>query len=131
MRIRTSPLTTVPTTEARADTAATESLKSSSLYRRPHPRFPATAGSVTTSVEKTQVIDRIWFQTTLDYLAEHSRELNWQLLYAGMPQVDMSKALYADELQVAFPVELVETMRPQYKEFETVNIMLKEMEELH
>lgn len=52
------------------------------------------------------------FQTTLDYLAEHSRELNWQLLYAGMPQVDMSKALYADELQVAFPVELVETMRP-------------------
>lgn len=70
------------------------------------------------------------FRFTLDYLAEHSRKVNWQLLYAKMPEADTSAALYADELQVAFPAKLVENMRPQYKEFRTVDTMLKELEEL-
>ncbi len=64
------------------------------------------------------------FQATLDYLAEQSRELNWQILYAEIPGVYMSKGIYADEFQVALPFGMVEELCPQYRELMSVNEIL-------
>lgn len=64
------------------------------------------------------------FLATLDYLVEQSRKLNWQVLYAEIPKVCASKALYADEFQVALPTEMVEELRPQYRELGSVSDIL-------
>lgn len=58
---------------------------------------------------------------TLDYLAEHSRPLNWQLIYAKFPEGDWPTALYEDKYQVAFPAEAVS---PQYKPFESMRSLV-------
>ena len=64
------------------------------------------------------------FQATLDYLVEQSMELNWQILYAELPGVSISKALYADQFQVALPLGMVEELCPQYRELRTVSDIL-------
>lgn len=66
------------------------------------------------------------FEATLDFLAEQSQEMNWQILYAVLPEGDVSKALYSDEFQVAFPAKLVELRHLQYKELGKVGDLLKE-----
>lgn len=66
------------------------------------------------------------FEATLDFLAEQSQEMNWQILYAVLPEGDVSKALYSDEFQVAFPAGLVERRHLQYKELGKVGDLLKE-----
>ena len=64
------------------------------------------------------------FQATLDYLVEQSMELNWQILYAELPGVSISKSLYADQFQVALPLGMVEELCPQYRELRTVSDIL-------
>ena len=64
------------------------------------------------------------FQATLDYLVEQSMELNWQILYAELPGVSISKALYADQFQGALPLGMVEELCPQYRELRTVSDIL-------
>lgn len=65
------------------------------------------------------------YQPTIDFLAEHSRELNWQILYAEMPEGDVSKAIYTDEFQVAFPAGMVKALCPQYRELTSVRDILR------
>lgn len=64
------------------------------------------------------------FQATLDYLVEQSRELNWQILYAELPGMSISKALYADQFQVALPLGMVEELCPQYRELRAISDIL-------
>lgn len=65
------------------------------------------------------------FQYTLDYLAEHSQRLNWQVLCARIPRPDMSQVVYADEFQVALRADCMDALRPKYKEFTSANDLLK------
>lgn len=65
-------------------------------------------------------------QYTIDYLIEHSRKLNWQLLYAKISDAYMSKALYVDGAQVAFPAKMIKHLQPQYREFGTVSDLMKD-----
>lgn len=64
------------------------------------------------------------FQATLDYLVEQSRELNWQILYAELPGMSISKALYADQFQVALPLGMVEELCPQYRGLRAISDIL-------
>lgn len=64
------------------------------------------------------------FQATLDYLVEQSRELNWQILYAELPGMSISEALYADQFQVALPLGMVEELCPQYRELRAISDIL-------
>lgn len=64
------------------------------------------------------------FQATLDYLVEQSMELNWQILYAELLGMPISKALYADQFQVALPFGMVEELRPQYRELRSISDIL-------
>ena len=64
------------------------------------------------------------FQATLDYLVEQSRELNWQILYAELPGMSISKALYAGQFQVALPLGMVEELCPQYRELRAISDIL-------
>lgn len=64
------------------------------------------------------------FQATLDYLVEQSRELNWQILYAELPGMSISKALYADQFQVALPLGMVEELCTQYRELRAISDIL-------
>lgn len=65
------------------------------------------------------------YQPTIDFMAEHSRELNWQILYAEMPEGDVSKAVYTDEFQVAFPAGMVKALCPQYRELTSIRDILR------
>lgn len=56
------------------------------------------------------------FKHTIEFLAEQSRKLNWTILWAEIPEDNISRAIYADKFQVAFPVRLIEMLNPQYEE---------------